>query len=546
MMLKRKKDEDRKPIEQEIAELQRKFRVLENDKRAYSEDSQGIIRKQRATIEKLTRENRKMKGELNETRSSSSTQVENRIAMEKINKLTDQKEQLMVKLDSETVNAKNLGDTVADTQKRIFEVREDMAQHGGVKAALENAKAVQKQIRILENRLDKALQKFNEAIEANRALREQIDTLRRERVVFDDIYKKLENELHSKKKEMANIIEQANAAYEARDSAQAQMAALKQQADKEHAEFEKEWRELGKLIENDKKMKEFMRQKVRSRVEEPKSLADTSGTARSVRPAKSTFESSKSLVAITSNSNQDQIASYEEAFSKIQAATGICDIDDLVQNFINAEDQNYTLFKYNNELSADIEKLEQQITDYKEEYVSLSGSGTRKEDTDKVKILETLEEKWSDIDKKAVLYNDKYQDANQSLVHIRSGIESIFRRVGCSLEDLPSGTGTQISEVNMMTFLAVIEHRTNELLKLYDQLRKDEDEDYGTEQKSKAGHSSTNLQIKLPSTVEDYSDDEDDDDEDDQRPFTRDELKTKTMRGISKKQKKSKMKSVTQ
>ena len=45
---------------------------------------------------------------------------------------------------------------------------------------------------------------------------------------------------------MANIIEQANAAYEARDSAQAQMAALKQQADKEHAEFEKEWRELGK------------------------------------------------------------------------------------------------------------------------------------------------------------------------------------------------------------------------------------------------------------------------------------------------------------
>jgi len=541
-MLKKRKDEDRKPIEQEIAELQRKFRVLENDKRAYSEDSQGIIRKQRATIEKLTRENRKMKGEMNETRSSSSSQVEARIAGEKINHLTEQQEQLQVKLDSETENSKSLSDTVIGTQKDIFKVREDMAQHGGVKAALENAKAVQKQIRILENRLDKALQKFNEAIEANRTLREQIDTLRRERVVFDDIYKKLENELHSKKKEMANIIEQANAAYEARDSAQAQMAALKQQADKEHAEFEKEWRELGKLIENDKKMKEFMRQKVRNRADEGK--ADTSITAaRTVRPAK-TFESSKSIVAV--NSAQNDISYYEESFSKIQAATGICDIDDLVQNFINAEDQNFTLFKYNNELTADIEKLEQQIEDYKEEYVSLSGSGTRKEDTDKVKILETLEEKWSDIDKKAVLYNDKYQDANQSLMHIRSGIESIFRRIGCALEDLPSGTGSSISEANMVNFLAVVEHRTNGLLKLYDQLRKDEDEDYGTADKAKTGASSTNLQIKLPSTVEDYSDDEDDDDEDDQRPFTRDELKTKTMRGISKKQKKSKMKSVTQ
>merc|ERR1740127_163843 len=184
---------------------------------------------------------------------------------------------------------------------------------------------------------------------------------------------------------------------------------------------------------------------------------------------KSGFDTAKSQVAVTSN--QEKIAQHEEAFSKIQAATGICDIDELVQNFINAEDQNFTLFKYNNELSADMEKLEQQIVEYKEEYTGLSGSGTKKEDTDKVKILETLEEKWSDIDKKAVLYNDKYQDANQTLMHIRSGIESIFRRIGCDVNDLPSGTGTTISEVNMVTFLAVIEQRTNDLLKLYDQLR---------------------------------------------------------------------------
>merc|ERR1712072_331431 len=197
------------------------------------------------------------------------------------------------------------------------------------------------------------------------------------------------------------------------------------------------------------------------------------------------------MAAITGT--QEKVVTYEEAFSKIQAATGICDIDELVQNFINAEDQNFTLFKYNNELSADIEKLEQQIADYKEEYTGLSGSGTRKEDTDKVKILETLEEKWSDIDKKAVLYNDKYQDASQTLMHIRSGIESIFRRIGCATDDLPSGTGSTISEVNMMTFLAVIEHRTNELLKLYDQLvAADPDQEYPAENKSKAAHGSTN------------------------------------------------------
>merc|ERR1712100_797648 len=138
-------------------------------------------------------------------------------------------------------------------------------------------------------------------------------------------------------------------------------------------------------------MKEFMRQKVRNRAEENKAEASAS-QSRSIagREKNRTLETTKAIVG--PNTNQEKIVTYEDAFTKIQAATGICDIDELVQNFINAEDQNFTLFKYNNELSADIEKLEQQIGDYKEEYTALSGSGTRKEDTDKVKILEPLEE----------------------------------------------------------------------------------------------------------------------------------------------------------
>ena len=53
--------------------------------------------------------------------------------------------------------------------------------------------------------------------------------------------------------------------------------------------------------------------------------------------------------------------SYEEAFAKVEAATGIHDIDILVDNFIKAEENNFTLFKFVNELSNDIENLEQDI-----------------------------------------------------------------------------------------------------------------------------------------------------------------------------------------
>ena len=38
-------------------------------------------------------------------------------------------------------------------------------------------------------------------------------------MIFDNLYKKLEKELHEKRKEMADIIETANTAYEERDKA---------------------------------------------------------------------------------------------------------------------------------------------------------------------------------------------------------------------------------------------------------------------------------------------------------------------------------------
>ena len=55
----------------------------------------------------------------------------------------------------------------------------------------------------------------------------------------------------------------------------------------------------------------------------------------------------------------EKAESYEEAFAKIEAATGIHDIDLLVKNFIQAEEKNFTLFKFVNELSNEIENLEQ-------------------------------------------------------------------------------------------------------------------------------------------------------------------------------------------
>ena len=102
--------------------------------------------------------------------------------------------------------------------------------------------------------MDKALVKFNQSLASNRKLREQIDDLRRERVVFDNIYKKLEKELHEKKRQMANVIELSNMTYEQRDNCQMEITAIDQANRKEQEDFEEQMIELGRMLEQDFKL----------------------------------------------------------------------------------------------------------------------------------------------------------------------------------------------------------------------------------------------------------------------------------------------------
>ena len=51
---------------------------------------------------------------------------------------------------------------------------------------------VQKQVRVIENRLDKSYVRFNSILTENTKLRDLIDHLRRERSVFEGLSKRLE------------------------------------------------------------------------------------------------------------------------------------------------------------------------------------------------------------------------------------------------------------------------------------------------------------------------------------------------------------------
>merc|ERR1711935_1081288 len=109
-----------------------------------------------------------------------------------------------------------------------------------------------KQVRVLENRLDKALIKYNEALSRNKSLRSNIDDLRREKNVYDGIYKKLERDLNDKKREMANQ------SYEARDQSEHEIELIKRQMREREELWEAELKQLNQKLASFERVQRLM------------------------------------------------------------------------------------------------------------------------------------------------------------------------------------------------------------------------------------------------------------------------------------------------
>lgn len=426
--------------------------------RLYNDDSVQTIRMQRQKISKLKRDNSRLKEELAlETRQA-------KIALQmsgtaQISKLQDQGDLYSRKIDVEKRRIAELDAQIKKMEESILQHRSEM---GGVHASRETSKSIQKNIRMLENRLDKALVKFNEALGHNKKLRESIDNLRRERVVFDGIYKKLEADLEKKKNEMAQIIEVATSAYESRDEAQCQMQRLKEQADKEQRQFESEWKELGKLIEHDRKMKDFMggsKQPTQASLEDS-SLDEEQKLRKRLSKGAWAIVKDKANIHIS----QVKVKSYEEAFEKIQQASGISDIDTLVKTFIDAEDKNFALFNEVNKLSNEIERLEENITTMKQ---SIQEFKVNSADNQRKKILEDLESKLASTEEKTRRYQEKFAKSVSTVDALKDGITSILEKIGADNSAIEMLRTSGVTESNMMEFLAIIEQKTNGLIEEY-------------------------------------------------------------------------------
>mmetsp|Transcript_38960 Transcript_38960/g.37289 ORF Transcript_38960/g.37289 Transcript_38960/m.37289 type:complete len:111 (-) Transcript_38960:667-999(-) len=105
-------------------------------------------------------------------------------------------------------------------------------------------------------------------------------------------------------------------------------------------------------IEKEKNMKEFMKQKENEQNELDRLYKETKHEEEiNFKRQKQKEYWGFSNEKVSSMIPEEKLNEYQEAFTRIAKATGAKDIDELVKNFIEAEERNFTLSRFVNELN---------------------------------------------------------------------------------------------------------------------------------------------------------------------------------------------------
>ena len=237
----------------ELRSLLNEFKTMEQNRKDHDDESKEYIKKQHARNEKIRKENELLKTEItNIARSSGKTlTVTQQEILRAIHESGDKYAQAIAQ-ERELIS--DLEYEIQQSNHKLLDKRKEM---GGANASRENDALILKQTRILEHRLEKSIAKFNESIAQNKELRSTIDELRKEQVVYEHIYLKMERELQEKKEKMAELIESSNAAYEQRDAALLEISVIEQADHKEKVDYDKQMNDMNNLLENELKLPTF-------------------------------------------------------------------------------------------------------------------------------------------------------------------------------------------------------------------------------------------------------------------------------------------------
>ena len=422
-------------VEEERHRLQDRLRLLEMDMKGFFDASQSEIRTNRDEIHRLRQENKDMKSSITSTRRVGGNLIES-----ELRQLDGNIYHATLKLDKSKDQLAALLKTIVDQENVLKEI--DTTS----KPLVTDDCPTARKIRLLENRLDKSLIKYNEAVSIRRTYEQIVKRLKEEQVGFDNQLAAIERTLEAKAhdyQELLNMSHQANCAKESakkelqdfQKAYAAERIAKDEELAKKKLYVQGKADQTFKLERKEKQLKQKEADAARQQLDEENQTHQQ-------------LESGPTRTPGESDADAERLAKHEAAFKTIRDATGVTDVNDLLQKHISQEETRRQLQDSVHHSQTRIDQLQSEIDDLtsKLEELRYSGSGQ----LGSRRIVEEFEVHLGETERQTAAHAERYESTVKLLISTKTGIEHLIGLLQSYKPDLVPPTVKDDSAVDAL------------------------------------------------------------------------------------------------
>lgn len=320
-------------VDKQVEDLRERMRLLQQDRRANIDLLEANKQANENEIRSLKEDNKKLRLRLSNLQKSAVSDVDNHLSdVDSLRKLVRQKRN---EFDTQKVTSRKLcaklnklkGDAALEEQRPSPEDIE-----------------LSRQIRKLENRLDKALMQYNEAQGICSTYEHIVKRLKAERVEFDNQLTALERTLESKHRDFEELNLLCGDASHARDVAQHTLHKAKWSFDENKQRRSREIRERQQHI---KVRKQIIKKQERAEEEKRRQQLGTAAGGEEEEYDSNGDEGEGDMSAASKrcisqqeqmvDQEQKKLSVYENAFRKIKDATGVGNVKEMIHKVVGQE-----------------------------------------------------------------------------------------------------------------------------------------------------------------------------------------------------------------
>ncbi|XP_029545393.1 coiled-coil domain-containing protein 151 isoform X3 [Salmo trutta] len=360
------------PLHDQITELQRKIQLLEGDRSAYYEMSQSSIKKNRNSILQLRQENKRLHKKLANALAGDEQVIKEAFqsrGMEKAAFRNMSGKAALKVLDQKVCDKMKKLNALKHTTQTYRRRLEDLQtlyqsmklENRGPERDTERRNEEAKNLRVLENRLEKAQLKCQEAEHIMRGYLKLKAHLQEESLTFQSQLDKLEAEILRQRQELKDLQVMNSDALLSKDTAKAELQRQEEQMYRERKDRECILTRYKKEAEDRKAQAERVERRAQRTAMQPDELSS---------------DAQRSATGL--GEEERAISTFEEAFRRIKEATGVTDTREVVERFISQGDTQQHLEDLKKENQRTLLQLKEDRDRLQEHFQDIKYSGETK------------------------------------------------------------------------------------------------------------------------------------------------------------------------